>query len=89
MSVYDEYQPKAARRMRAVHLVKKRGLGEDCVQQRLSQTLDAALAKRRDELWGVKIRGNLYFGPIQVAECDTGLSILFITAGSARHTSGG
>ncbi len=32
--------------------------------------LDAALAKRRDELTGVKIRGNLLFGPIQVVECD-------------------
>ena len=32
--------------------------------------LDAALAKRRDELSGVKIRGNLLFGPIQTVECD-------------------
>ena len=29
-----------------------------------------ALAKRRDELTDVKIRGNLCFGPIQVVECD-------------------
>ncbi len=32
--------------------------------------LDQALAKRRDELWNVKIRGNLLEGPIEVAECD-------------------
>ena len=32
--------------------------------------LDAALAKRRDELEHVKIRGNLIFGPIAAAECD-------------------
>ena len=32
--------------------------------------LDAALAKRRDELTDVKIRGNLIFGPIMAAECD-------------------
>ena len=32
--------------------------------------LDEALAKRRDELTDVKIRGNLIEGPIQVAECD-------------------
>ena len=32
--------------------------------------LDAALAKRRDELTDVKIRGNLLFGPIQTVECD-------------------
>ena len=32
--------------------------------------LDAALAKRRDELTDVKIRGNLIFGPIEAVECD-------------------
>ena len=32
--------------------------------------LDRALAKRRDELFDVKIRGNLTEGPIEVAECD-------------------
>lgn len=32
--------------------------------------LDAALAKRRDELTDVKIRGNLIFGPIRTVECD-------------------
>ena len=32
--------------------------------------LDEALAKRRDELTDVKIRGNLIEGPIRVAECD-------------------
>ena len=32
--------------------------------------LDQALAKRRDELLDVKIRGNLISGPICVAECD-------------------
>jgi len=32
--------------------------------------LDRALAKRKDELFDVKIRGNLIAGPIEVAECD-------------------
>lgn len=32
--------------------------------------LDMALAKRRDELYDVKIRGNLMAEPIAVAECD-------------------
>ncbi len=32
--------------------------------------LDQALAARREELWDVKIRGNLIDGPIHVAECD-------------------
>ena len=32
--------------------------------------LDAALARRKEELTDVKIRGNLLFGPIQTVECD-------------------
>ena len=32
--------------------------------------LDRALAKRKEELFDVKIRGNLIYGPIEVAECD-------------------
>ena len=32
--------------------------------------LDRALAARRDELWDVKIRGNLCFGPIEAVEQD-------------------
>ena len=32
--------------------------------------LDRALAKRKDELFDVKVRGNLIDGPIMVAECD-------------------
>ncbi len=31
---------------------------------------DAALAKRRDELTDVKVRGQVIYGPIQVVECD-------------------
>ena len=34
------------------------------------ELLDKALAVRRDELYDVKIRGNLLSGPIAVAECD-------------------
>ena len=32
--------------------------------------LDRALAKRKEELHHVKIRGNLAFGPVETAECD-------------------
>lgn len=34
------------------------------------ELLDKALSKRRDELFDVKIRGNLISGPIDTAECD-------------------
>jgi acyl-CoA hydrolase len=36
----------------------------------MATLLDRALAKRRDELTDVKIRGNLLFGPIECVECD-------------------
>ena len=32
--------------------------------------LDRALSRRRDELYDVKIRGNLIAGPIETVECD-------------------
>ncbi|MBQ7479470.1 MAG: butyryl-CoA:acetate CoA-transferase, partial [Selenomonadaceae bacterium] len=32
--------------------------------------MDAALAKRKDELWGVNVRGYLIHEPIQMVECD-------------------
>ncbi len=32
--------------------------------------LDAALSKRKDELFDVKVRGNLINGPIHIVECD-------------------
>ena len=53
--------------------------------------LDRALAKRRDELHDVKIRGNLMAGPIAGAECDETSSatrsrrIFSTTPGTARR----
>lgn len=34
--------------------------------------MDAAIAKRKEELYGVKIRGYLIQQPIQMVECDPG-----------------
>ena len=72
MSVYDEYRSKLRTADEAVRLVKNGDWVDYASNNGCPKTLDAALAKRRDELWGVKIRGNLISGPIQVAECDTG-----------------
>lgn len=72
MSVYDEYRSKLRTADEAVRLVKNGDWVDYASNNGFPKTLDAALAKRRDELWGVKIRGNLISGPIQVAECDTG-----------------
>ncbi len=73
MSVYDEYRSKLRTADEAVRLVKNGDWVDYASNNGFPKTLDAALAKRRDELWGVKIRGNLISGPIQVAECDTGV----------------
>ena len=46
---------------------------------------DKALAKRRDELFDVKLRGQIMYGPIEVVECDpTGEHFCY----NAWHCSG-
>ena len=50
--------------------------------------LDRALAERKDELFDVKIRGNLLAGPIEVAECDESqehFACTLNTSGICRH----
>ena len=47
--------------------------------------LDRALAKRRDELHDVKIRGNLMAGQLRWQNAMRRRSILCITAGTARR----
>ncbi|MBQ1395781.1 MAG: butyryl-CoA:acetate CoA-transferase [Eubacterium sp.] len=71
MGYYDNaYRLKLRTPEDAVRIVKSgdwvdytTGLGKPVL-------LDRALAKRRDELYDVKIRGNLINGPIEVVECD-------------------
>ena len=62
-----EYRQKLCTPEEAVEVVKS----EDWVDYTSSLgkpvLLDRALAKRRDELFDVKIRGNLMEGPIEVA----------------------
>lgn len=70
MNVFEEYRQKLCTPEDAVKLVKNGDWVDYTTNLGFPILLDAALAKRRDELQDVKIRGNLIFNPIQVAECD-------------------
>lgn len=69
-----DYSAEYARKLRtadeAVRCVKSGDWVEYTSNLGFPVTLDRALSLRRDELHSVKIRGDLIFGPIAVAECD-------------------
>ena len=66
----DQYRQKLRTPEEAVRAVRSGDWVDYSSNVCFPPLLDAALAKRRDELTDVKIRGNLLFGPIQVVECD-------------------
>ena len=70
MTVYEKYRAKLRTPEQAVRAVKSGDWVDYTSNVCFPALLDAALAKRRDELTDVKIRGNLIFSPIQVVECD-------------------
>ena len=70
MDVYAEYRSKLRTPQQAVQVVKSGDWVDYSTGLAMPVLLDAALAARRDELYDVKLRGNLLFGPIQVVECD-------------------
>lgn len=70
MTVFEEYRAKLRTPEQAVQAVKSGDWVDYTTSLGFPTLLDAALAKRRDELTDVKIRGNLLFGPIQTVECD-------------------
>jgi len=70
MTVIEEYRAKLRTPEQAVQAVKSGDWVDYTTALGFPILLDAALAKRRDELTDVKIRGNLIFGPIQTVECD-------------------
>lgn len=70
MSVYDQYRQKLRTADEAVKIVKSGDWVEYTTNNGFPQYLDEALAKRKDELTDVKIRGNLIFGPIMTVEAD-------------------
>ena len=70
MDYQAEYRSKLRTPEEAVRVVKSGDWVDYMTNVCFPTLLDAALAKRRDELQDVKIRGNLLFGPIQAVECD-------------------
>ncbi|MEE3467423.1 MAG: acetyl-CoA hydrolase/transferase C-terminal domain-containing protein [Eubacterium sp.] len=65
-----EYQKKLRTPEEAVAVVKSGDWVDYTSTLGMPILLDRALAKRRDELADVKIRGNLIVGPIETVECD-------------------
>ena len=70
MTVFEKYRAKLRTPEQAVQAVKSGDWVDYTSNVCFPALLDAALAKRRDELTDVKIRGNLIFSPIQTVECD-------------------
>ena len=70
MTVLEEYRAKLRTPEQAVRAVNSGDWVDYTTALGFPILLDAALAKRREELTDVKIRGNLIFGPIQTVECD-------------------
>ena len=72
MNCFDEYKKKLVSPEEAVKVVKSGDWIDYNCCVCFPALLDEALAKRKDELFDVKIRGNLLFGPIKAVEGDEG-----------------
>ena len=66
MNYYEEYRNKLRTPDEAVKVIKSGDWVDYTVALGFPALLDEALARRREELTDVKIRGNLIFGPIQI-----------------------
>ena len=66
----DEYKRKKRTADEAVKVIKSGDWVDYTVCVGFPYLLDQALARRKDELTDVKIRGNLIFGPIAAVEAD-------------------
>jgi len=70
MDCISEYKSKLRTPEEAVKAVKSGDWVEYPSGTNFPILCDAALAKRRDELTDVKVRGQVIYGPIEVVECD-------------------
>ena len=70
MHFSDEYRAKLRTPDEAVKVVRSGDWVDYTTNLGFPVLLDRALARRKDELTDVKIRGNLVFGPIETVECD-------------------
>lgn len=69
-NVQDSYKAKLRTPEQAVQVVKSGDWVDYTTNVGFPILLDEALSKRKDELWDVKIRGNLMFGPLKTVESD-------------------
>jgi len=69
-NIIEEYQSKLRTPEQAVQIVKSGDWVDYGGNVCFPALLDKALSERKEELKDIKIRGNLCFGPIMVAECD-------------------
>jgi len=69
-NIIQEYQSKLRTPEQAVQIVKSGDWVDYGGNVCFPALLDKALSERKEELKDIKIRGNLCFGPIMVAECD-------------------
>ena len=72
MDYIDEYKSKLGTPEQAAALVKSGDWVEYSNGTNFASLCDAALAGRRDELFDVKVRGQIMYGPLKVCECDPG-----------------
>ena len=69
-NVWDSYRAKLRTPEQAVQVIKSGDWVDYTTNVGFPILLDEALSKRKDELWDVKIRGNLMFGPLKTVEVD-------------------
>lgn len=85
MDYKNEYKSKLKTAEEAALLVKSGDWIDFSVGTIFPTLCDEAISKRRDELFDVKVRGNLLYGPTKTAECDpTHEHFVY----SSWHTSG-
>ena len=70
MDYTQEYKRKLRTPEEAVKVVKSGDWIDYTANICFPYLLDKALAKRKDELRDVKVRGSLLFGPLEIVECD-------------------
>ena len=70
MDYIQEYRRKLRTPEEAVKVVKSGDWIDYTANICFPYLLDKALAKRKDELRDVKVRGSLLFGPLEIVECD-------------------
>lgn len=70
MDYFAEYRSKLKTADEAVKVIKSGDWVDYAVATAKPVLIDRALAKRKEELTDVKVRGNMLDGPIEIVECD-------------------